>query len=59
MGIFRQNLCKLEGNSGDNGNSQSSEVQIDVLQGNFEVKTQGQLYTTNGGRTNLTTHEVS
>ena len=42
-----------------NSENKSSQVQIDdVLQGNFNVNTQGELYTTNAGGSALTSHEV-
>ena len=42
-----------------NSENRSSQVQIDdVLQGNFNVNTQGELYTTNCGGLALTSHEI-
>ena len=49
----------MKENSENNKNSQSRNVQIDVLKVNLNVNTQGQMFTTDSGGANTTTHELS
>ena len=53
-------MSENDENRENSDNSQSSNVQIDdVLQGNFNVNTQGELFTINAGGASLTGHEVA